>query len=741
MKLRTRLVNIFFRRFMWRLLPCLHLALLMASPLLMTTASAEQPTKRVLIFSNYDSNLPGVVALNGALRSTVRDGSPARVEFFYEAQENTRIPMNEYEQELVSYLRRKYASEKFDLIITVGAPSLKFLSKHGAELFTDTPRLFFFYDEREELAYKLWPHITGIWVKLDIAETLEMALALHPGTQRVFVVSGNDENNRFLREQAQSELQKYESKVEIAYLTNLTIEELKGTLAALPRKSLVLFLDFALDRAGNTFSGPEALSKIGPTSSAPIYGISNTYIGAGVVGGDVIDFDVIGALTGKMALRILAGERPQDISPQTAASLPVFDWRELRRRGISEDRLPPGNSVRFRVPSIWDEYKWYLLGIVLLILLQSSMISGLLINRSRRKRAEGQNRQLIHRLGERVKELTVLHLTARILHDEATSVAELLQTIVSLLPPAWQYPEVTATRISFGDIQFETPNFSPTPWSQVAPFTVGNLDCAIEVVYLEARPEETNGPFLLEEKDLIESLAEMLNSALNRRLTQEQLRALSERLRKAKEEEGIRIARELHDELGGALTSLKWSLTRLGEVYSGKAKTVSDGDARTKIEEMVGLIDATIDTVRRISSELRPSMLDDLGLIPTIEWHAQQFQDQTGIICRFNPQLEHVDLSREQSTTIFRIFQEAMTNVLRHAQATKVNILIEEDEGELVFGVSDIGRGITESEKQGTRSLGLLGMRERAHSIGARIEIEGIAGQGTTLTVRLPLSS
>jgi two-component system, NarL family, sensor histidine kinase UhpB len=127
-------------------------------------------------------------------------------------------------------------------------------------------------------------------------------------------------------------------------------------------------------------------------------------------------------------------------------------------------------------------------------------------------------------------------------------------------------------------------------------------------------------------------------------------------------------------------------------------------------------------------------------LIPTIEWHAHQFQDQTGIHCCFNPQLEHVDLSKEQSTAIFRIFQEAMTNVLRHAQATQVNILIKEDKGELVFGVSDNGRGITESEKQETSSLGLLGMRERAHSIGARIEIEGIEGQGTTLTVRLPLS-
>jgi signal transduction histidine kinase/ABC-type uncharacterized transport system substrate-binding protein len=724
---------------MLKLLPCLYLALLMASPLGMTTASAEQATKRVLIISAYDANLPGFVALNLAIRSTVRAGSPVRVDFFYEAQENKRIPIEKYEQELVSYLRQKYAGEKFDLIIMVGASALKFLTRHEAELFTDTPRLFFFFDEREETAFSLWPHITGIWVKVDIAQTLEIALALHPETQRVVVVSGHGDNNRFLREQARSELKKYESKVEMAYPTNLTIEELKDTLAALPKNTIVLFIEFSMDRAGNTFSGPEALSKIAPKSSAPIYGISNTYIGAGVVGGRVIDFDDLGKRTGEIALRVLAGERPQDISPQRATTPPVFDWRELRRWGISETRLPPGSIVQFRAPSVWDEYKWYLLGIVLLILLQSALISGLLINRSRRKHAEGQNRKLIHRLGERVKELTALHLSARILHDEARSVADLLQTIVSLLPPAWQYPEVTAARIRFGDRQFETPNFSPTQWSQVAPFTVGDLDCAIEVVYLEARPEDTNGPFLLEEQNLIESLAEMLSSALNRRLTQEQLRALSERLRKVKEEEGIRIARELHDELGGTLTSLKWSLMTIGQVYSGETKTVSDGDARTKIEEMVGLINTTINTVKRISSELRPVMLDELGLIPTIRWHAHQFQDQTGITCDFNPQLEHVDLSREQSTTIFRIFQEAMTNVLRHAQANKVNILIEEEEGELVFGVSDIGRGITESEKQGTRSLGLLGMRERAHSIGARIEIKGIAGKGTAVIVRLPL--
>lgn len=220
-----------------------------------------------------------------------------------------------------------------------------------------------------------------------------------------------------------------------------------------------------------------------------------------------------------------------------------------------------------------------------------------------------------------------------------------------------------------------------------------------------------------------------------------QLRALSERLRKAKEEEGIRIARELHDELGSALTSLKWSLLLLDKAYDGDNNSQGNSDARVRIEEMVGLVDATVNTVRRISSELRPGVLDDLGLVSAIEWHAQQFQEQTGIVCQFESLAENVELDREQATVVFRILQEAMTNILRHAQATKVNILIEEEEGEFVLEITDNGRGITESERLGIRSLGLLGMRERANSIGASIVITGTTGRGTKLIVRLPLGS
>lgn len=225
------------------------------------------------------------------------------------------------------------------------------------------------------------------------------------------------------------------------------------------------------------------------------------------------------------------------------------------------------------------------------------------------------------------------------------------------------------------------------------------------------------------------------------RTTSEHLRALSASLRSAREEEGARIARELHDELGSALTSLKWDLEDIGKLYLEAGNQTGSSTLREKIEGMIELIDATINTVRRISSELRPSILDDLGLVAAIEWQAQQFEARTGIICQFDSFVDTTDLSREQATAIFRIFQEALTNIRRHAQATRVNIMIEEEEGEFVLEVRDNGRGIAEDENIGSQSLGLMGMRERAQLVGGRIEITGVAGKGTVLTVRVPIPS
>ena len=218
--------------------------------------------------------------------------------------------------------------------------------------------------------------------------------------------------------------------------------------------------------------------------------------------------------------------------------------------------------------------------------------------------------------------------------------------------------------------------------------------------------------------------------------TTEQLRALSARLESAREEEGARIAREIHDELGSALTTLKWDLETIDREYFEAEETPDLVRIREKIAAMMQLIDATTHTMKRISSELRPSILDDIGLVEAIEWQTQQFQTRTGIICNCDCGLENVELTQEQSTAIFRIFQEALTNILRHAKAAQVDVAVKQDSSELVLTIKDNGRGISDEEKSRPESLGLLGMRERVSVIGGQIDITGVEGEGTLVTVR-----
>jgi signal transduction histidine kinase len=238
---------------------------------------------------------------------------------------------------------------------------------------------------------------------------------------------------------------------------------------------------------------------------------------------------------------------------------------------------------------------------------------------------------------------------------------------------------------------------------------------------------------------ILRTRAELNREEQALRTTTAQLRALTVKLESVKEKEGRRIARELHDEIGSAMTGLKWDLESLDKLCSEARGHLDCSTLRERINGMVKVIDTTSNTVQKISSELRPAILDDLGLIAAIEWQAQQFAARTGIICQFDPSMESIDLGRDKATAVFRIIQEALTNVLRHSQATRVNIIIEKESGELLVEIRDNGRGITEPEKAGPSSLGLIGMQERAHLLKGRIEITGFPGKGTVITLRVPV--
>jgi PAS domain S-box-containing protein len=215
--------------------------------------------------------------------------------------------------------------------------------------------------------------------------------------------------------------------------------------------------------------------------------------------------------------------------------------------------------------------------------------------------------------------------------------------------------------------------------------------------------------------------------------SEKQLRALAARLQSVREEERAMIAREIHDELGQVLTGLKMDLFWLSSKLPEDQKSLLG-----KTKSMLELIDTTIQSVRKLSTELRPGVLDNLGLKAAIEWQIGEFQTRTGIRCEFIAPEEDIALDQDCSTAVFRIFQEALTNVVRHSNATRVNITLEKSADHLLLEVQDNGKGIEESKIFDLESLGLLGMRERALYLGGKVKFEGIQGKGTKVTVLIP---
>ena len=219
----------------------------------------------------------------------------------------------------------------------------------------------------------------------------------------------------------------------------------------------------------------------------------------------------------------------------------------------------------------------------------------------------------------------------------------------------------------------------------------------------------------------------------------EQLRALTGHLQTVREEERTRIARELHDELGQRLICLKMDVFWLSKRLRGPGQIENASPVPEKTRSMTALIDESIVAIQRLISELRPTVLDHLGLAAALEWQAGEFQQRTGITCGFVCPLQRVPLDPGGTTALFRIVQEALTNVMRHAKATSVAIRLEEDGDALRLAVEDNGRGIMDQEAVEPSSFWILSMRERIALLGGTITFQGRPNQGTTITAHIPL--
>ena len=400
------------------------LALIIAAPCA-ATAVAQQAidNKKVLILFSNDSYTATQVTIDRALRSTLKNGSAVPVETYSEYVGNTRAGTG-YEQEFVALLRRKYEGKKFDVIFGIGQFPISVLMRNRGDLFPGTPIVSLTIDQRLAAGIYPAPGLTGIWGEINFKPNLDLALELHPGTRRVVVVQGVSETDKDWATRAQEDFREYESRLEFSYLTGLTIPEMRNALASLPPHTIVFFISSIRDKAGNIYESPDYLRQVAQASAGPIYGTTDAQLGNGIVGGSLLSFEALGTEGGQVGLRVLAGEKPEAIAPHGVPSVPIFDWRELKRWKISESRLPAGSVVNFKEFTFWERYKWRIIGAFTLIVLQAALIAVLLVERRRRQRARKALQQLNAELEERIAARTAaLNSKSRELETFAYSVA------------------------------------------------------------------------------------------------------------------------------------------------------------------------------------------------------------------------------------------------------------------------------------------------------------------------------
>jgi len=346
-------------------------------------------SKRVLILHSNQSTLPATNIVDSGIRREMQSQLPGRVDIFSEFLDSERFPERQRDDWMAAFLRDKYAAHPVDLLIVTAGPALNLLLQRRAWLFPGTPILFSAIRENNELLQNLPPNVTGLTSHLDPVPTIELALRLQPEARQLVVVTGTAEIDRDWEGTARLALRSYEGRLPVSYLAGLPMAELMSQLHQLPSDTIILYLSVARDGAGQNFIPRNIAEELAKVATAPVYAVYDSYLGRGVVGGFMDTFEAVGREAGRLGLRILAGEKPEAIAPAPAATGANYvDWRQLQRWGLDESRLPAGSIVRFKEPSLWDAYKWQIMAVLALLIGQAILISALLWQGRRRRRAE-----------------------------------------------------------------------------------------------------------------------------------------------------------------------------------------------------------------------------------------------------------------------------------------------------------------------------------------------------------------
>ena len=369
-----------------RLLTVFAIALLTPCWISSTLAQA-QPDRTVLTIHWGAEEFPGTSVVDAAIREALLSPADVPLRYYSEYLETEEFPSEAASLAFRDYIREKFAGRRIDLVIANSTPALQFALRHRLDLFPDVPIVFAAGSLPGVTIGTTPPGITGVLSDAAWAETLELALSLHPSVRRVFVVAQAPTSDSY-DERIRAALAPFSDRVQITYINEPSVPDLLDAVKAVPAQSLIFYARYTPEDSESIVYPDEVVRLMVQASPVPIYTSADRFFGTGVVGGMISGSRAIGTRVGELARQILDGTRPEDLPIREASVVPTFDWRQLQRWGLDAARLPPGSDVRFRVATPFESYRPYVIGTTIVVVVQLLLIAGLLTQRASRRRAE-----------------------------------------------------------------------------------------------------------------------------------------------------------------------------------------------------------------------------------------------------------------------------------------------------------------------------------------------------------------
>ena len=683
-------------------------------------------TRHVLVLYDERTELPGLTMIDTGIRRALASG-PQRVEIYSEAMDNSRFDSPGYHDLLGDHLWAKYSGKRIDVAVAVMGSSLDFLLEHRAMLFPkapETPIVFCGIGRTTFGDRPLPPGVTGVLLKREFAPTVELALTLHPDTERVMVVSGSSDFDKRLLDQAREEFRAFERRTPFTYNTTKPMGELLSELSHLPPRTLVLYTTMFRDGADQAFVPHEAAERISVAANAPLYGFLDQYVGRGIVGGRLYSLGAHGEAVGELALKILAGTPVSTLPPiEPENRVTMFDWRQLHRWNISADRLPTGSTILFRESGIWQRYKWHIIVTLGLCMGQSVLIALLVANLRKRRAAEAS-------VGESEKRMTLAAEAGRLgmWVWESSNVrmwaSEKWKSIYGYSPQEDVHFDAMIRRIHPDD-RAEIERTIATALKEKNAFDVQHR---LILPNGSVRWISSTGRVELAGKNGCVRLLGIVIDITERKEADDAAREVSGKLITAQEDERRRIARDLHDDLNQRLALLSVEADLLGKIDHTP-------DAQPLISEIASGVRSLSSEVHKISYQLHPAKLEQLGLVAAIRSFCQDMSTHSGVPIEFVHNNVPRDMSQPVALCLYRIVQESTQNMLKHSQATAARVEVTGDGNELQLVISDNGRGCDLAKAEHKQGLGLVGMRERVRLVHGHIAFHTAPGQGMRIQV------